>query len=358
VVPKGKKRKSQPKKGRSVSMLNAWEHRDSIEAFEAEHGVQLEFEVASPKRMKSLAIEEPSLTRPPPRDGDDWADPAIEPEQSNSQLTTPPDSLKKTKKRTAFTTKNGRAKQTELFETSNITKPYAQIEGPSSQPAKSLHGFITTEEQVKGSSCLTKTTLEKLASFRYRAKPASSQLPSYPPQTKTEEADHFQNDSSHYKEQNLHSSDHGFIHQDHSFFDEASWIRTDPLVNGNHEGDMASTEVGHRIALESHLNQSRDEVGDRIVSKPTGKMKTHSGKQSEHQRPFHHMLTIPLALRNSSLRPMKQFFWIITLGTLKMSQWTNTTRSRYHSLALILWIWLNVPLHCPIVQTLLCKKIL
>jgi len=110
-------------------------------------------------------------------------------QQQGSQLTTPPDSGTRVKGRVGSSTPRAKVKQDFLFQDLFVTKPSSTNvkESPNvphdSQQVGYYQGFTTTEDAVKSThNGLAKTTLEKLAAFRYN--PAAKDIIlSHPPKS-------------------------------------------------------------------------------------------------------------------------------------------------------------------------------
>ncbi|RAL67323.1 hypothetical protein DID88_008083 [Monilinia fructigena] len=92
---------------------------------------------------------------------------------SVSQLTTPPDALKKYKKSVSSSTVIKRKASSELSQSSKISKPLllcltSQLPKDQLQSINRLQGFTTTEEQLRlNLNGIANTTLQRLATFKY-----------------------------------------------------------------------------------------------------------------------------------------------------------------------------------------------
>ncbi|KAF7911737.1 uncharacterized protein EAE98_011852 [Botrytis deweyae] len=232
----GKKRRTpRSKNGPTKILPNAKSHTNTnVEDCDTEL-----FEVASPKRRKILtkgsqpAFKVPSrvktipahqeLEQPPNKLGDG---------PSVSQLVTPPDTHKRSKKRALSATVTKRKKSSELFQNSTVTKPSlscftSKSSREQSQPINRLQGFTTTEEQMKrNSNGIANTTLQKLAAFRYV--PREENVLANQSITASKRDDTHLTMGKHrdgyvFEESNHTSSDYGHISSG-SFFEEALWI--------------------------------------------------------------------------------------------------------------------------------------
>ncbi|KAF7890985.1 uncharacterized protein EAF02_001310 [Botrytis sinoallii] len=235
-TPGGKKRRTpRSKNGPTKILPNAKSHTNTtVEDCDTEL-----FEVASPKRRKILtkgaqpAFKVPSrvktipahqdLEKPPNKLGDG---------PSVSQLFTPPDTHKRSKKRALSATVTKRKKSSELFQNSTVTKPSlscftSKSSREQSQPINRLQGFTTTEEQMKrNSNGIANTTLQKLAAFRYV--PREENLLANQSITASKGDDTHLTLDKHrdgyvFEESNHTSSEYGHISSG-SFFEEALWI--------------------------------------------------------------------------------------------------------------------------------------
>lgn len=180
--PEGRKRGlTQANKGRAVSLGAVWEYNDDEDL---QYGVQgAGIENHTPKKRKVAPLKRAKSTKATSKtlseywdDGENIHSRRQHDEQQGSQLTTPPDSSKKVKKRAALSTSQSKAKKTKPFKNPAITKPSVVREKefedviPSSKPVSTYQGWTTTEDAVKlNSNGITKTTLDKLAAFRYKS---------------------------------------------------------------------------------------------------------------------------------------------------------------------------------------------
>ena len=171
--PKGRKRAvTKASKGRAISLGAVWEYHDDedLQGGNFETTVTKKRSVA-PKRSKSTKAPSKTLSGL----WDTVSDAQRDDEPQSSQLTTPPDSGKKTKRRTASTASQSKAKKLKPFKNPTITKPSVVREKesednpPSSKPVSTHRGWTTTEDALKSNSNgIAKTTLDKLAAFRYK----------------------------------------------------------------------------------------------------------------------------------------------------------------------------------------------
>ncbi|TGO32044.1 hypothetical protein BHYA_0362g00060 [Botrytis hyacinthi] len=243
-IPDGKKRRTpRSKKSPTKILPNAKLHTNTtVEDCDTEL-----FEPASPKRRKipakgaQPAFKVPSrvktipthqaLEQPPNELGD---------RPSVSQLVTPLDTHKRSKKRALSATITERKKSSDLFRNSTVTKPSlswftSKSLREQSQPINRLQGFTTTEEQMKrNSNGIANTTLQKLATFRYVPREENllvNQSITASKRQSTHVTPDKYPDGYVFEESNHTSSDYGHISSD-SFFEEALWI-TKQSVDSN-----------------------------------------------------------------------------------------------------------------------------
>ena len=174
TAPKGTKRgASQAKKGRAVSLCAVWEFNDEEDLQSLGDPVPKRRK-AAPKRSKSTKAPSKMISESCDNRTDTQQDLAEPDNGPNTQLTTPPDSRKKAKRRTS----QSKAKKMKPFKNPTIAKPsVAEEKGfedniPSSKPVSTHRGWTTTEDAVK----IAKTTLDTLAAFRYKPS-AGSETP-------------------------------------------------------------------------------------------------------------------------------------------------------------------------------------
>lgn len=178
ALKKGKKRNStRPNKGRAVSLGAVWEYNDDEDL---EHGGDIDSHISKKRRTapakRSKSTKVPSKALSEIWDNGNAQQDYVEPDRGHSsQLTTPLDSGKKAKGRTTSSASQSKAKKTKPFKNPTITKPSVvrekEVEDniPSSKPVSTHRGWITTQDAVKlNSNGIAKTTLDKLAAFRYK----------------------------------------------------------------------------------------------------------------------------------------------------------------------------------------------
>jgi len=169
---------NQANKGRAVSLGIVWEYNDDEDPG---HGGDIDGHilkkrrVAPAKRSKSTKVQSKTLSQSWGKGENTQQDFAKPDDRQNSQLTTPPDSSKRAKRGTASLTTQSRVKNTKPFKNPTITKPSVVREKPvedsipSLRPVSTYLGWTTTQDAVKlNSNGIAKTTLDKLAAFRYK----------------------------------------------------------------------------------------------------------------------------------------------------------------------------------------------
>jgi hypothetical protein len=169
---------TQANKGRAVSLGIVWEYNDDEDP---EHGGDIDGHifkkrrVAPAKRSKSTKVQSKTVSQSWGNSENAQQGFAKPDDGQNSQLTTPPDSSKRAKRRTASSTTQSRVRKTKPFRNPTITKPSAVQEKPvediipSLRPVSTYVGWRTTQDAVKlNSNGIAKTTLDKLAAFRYK----------------------------------------------------------------------------------------------------------------------------------------------------------------------------------------------
>jgi hypothetical protein len=205
---------TQANNGREVSLGGVWEYRDEEDLAYQKLG---ELKASAPKRRKPAPAKRSKSTKVPSKtlaefwDGDD---PGVsqQSKEEGSQLTTPPDSTKRPKKKAAPSAPNAKEKIAKAFRNPTITKsavvrgkktdhanaalkighssglndptPETALPGdlPRSQHVSNHQGWTTTEIAVKHSyNGIAKTTLDKLAAFRYKS--SSTDRPPEAPST-------------------------------------------------------------------------------------------------------------------------------------------------------------------------------
>ncbi|THV54314.1 hypothetical protein BGAL_0029g00080 [Botrytis galanthina] len=254
-----KRRTPRSKNGPMKTLPNAKSHTNTtVEDCDNEL-----FEVASPKRRKiptkgaQPPFKVPSrvetipahqdLEQPPNELGD---------KPSISQLITPPDTHKRSKKRALSATVTKRKKSSELFQNSTVTKPSLSCSTSKSlreqsQPIKRLQGFTTTEEQMKrNTNGIANTTLQKLATFRYV--PREENLLANQSITASKREDTHVNldkyrDGCVFEESNHTSSDYGHISSG-SFFEEALWISKQSVDSNEPDAIRTNQPQSHPVS--------------------------------------------------------------------------------------------------------------
>jgi hypothetical protein len=162
-----------------VSLGAVWEYEDE----EDRHNNGVAFEEPIPKRKKTTTSERSQSMKIPSTsitqwkdDGDGTANKYGQDYEQASQLTTPAASGKQKKDGKAGPLAlKSKAKQTRPFKNPTITKPLAAREKETARDAYRLKPIIShsswrsTEDNLKSTSVvLAKTTMEKLAAFRFK----------------------------------------------------------------------------------------------------------------------------------------------------------------------------------------------
>ncbi|TGO27055.1 hypothetical protein BPAE_0048g00270 [Botrytis paeoniae] len=235
-TPGGKKRRTpRSKNGPTKILPNAKSHTNTTVG---DCDTEL-FEVASPKRRKiptkgaQPAFKVPSRVKAIPAHQDLEQPPnELGDRPSVSQLVTPPNNHKRSKKRALSATVTKRKKSPDLFQNSTVTKPALSRFTSKSlreqpQSINRLQGFTTTEEQMKlNSNGIANTTLRKLATFRYVPRDENPLADQSITASKREETcvtlDKYR-DGYVFEESHHTSSDYAHISSD-SFFEEDLWI--------------------------------------------------------------------------------------------------------------------------------------
>lgn len=234
----GDKKRPKPRSKTSrAKTLPTLESKNSVTTDDCDYG---QLEVSSPKRRKiPVKGAQPAFKVPSRVKTISTSDRhQVLPIKSNdvpsiSQLTTPPDTHKRSKTRVSSATVGKRKKSSELFESLTITKPslsYFTSKQPKdqSQSFNKLRGFTTTEEQLKvNSNGIASTTLQKLAAFRYVPRDENPST-NHPVVTSTitdanGTLDQYHCDGQIFEVPKRPSSDYGYMSSE-SFFEEASWI--------------------------------------------------------------------------------------------------------------------------------------
>ncbi|KAG4434511.1 hypothetical protein IFR05_010016 [Cadophora sp. M221] len=237
---KGKKRgAAQANKGRAVSIARVWEYRDEGDVAAQNQGAN--FESSFPKRRKSAPSKrtksipgQSDLFEQQQEQGNTSPASLHEKEhpkgEQGSQLTTPLDSGKRPPKKAA-PTRNPKS-EPGPFRNPVITKPSVSREthfGEKATPTKlvtTYQGWTSTQEAVKNRfNGLSKTTLDKLAAFRYKPSSQAQMIvpspPSGGPQVK-EDPDPAE------KTRAPPSSDDGFLANDEFIFADTNRVDQDP----------------------------------------------------------------------------------------------------------------------------------
>ncbi|KAL2069607.1 hypothetical protein VTL71DRAFT_14286 [Oculimacula yallundae] len=181
-LQKGKKRgATQVNKGRAVSIAKVWEYTDEGDV--ASHNQGADFESSFPKRRKSASVKRTKSAPSQPKHvqyhhtqeaptPDLMHDTEQPEEEQGSQLTTPPDSGKRQSKKKLPKPRNTSFKPGP-FRNPIITKlsvPRDDKERTLTKPVTIHQGWTSTQDSVKNhNSGLSKTTLDKLAAFRYKS---------------------------------------------------------------------------------------------------------------------------------------------------------------------------------------------
>lgn len=173
-----KKRKTLPK-GRVVSLGAVWEYEDEEDIYSNGAALEDHFpnkkKSAISKRSQSMKIPFMNTTQ-----WEDEGDGIVNQDGRNqaSQLTAPPHCGKRKKEKAGPVALKSMAKHTPPFKNPTVTKPLVDRAKKTSRedhPPTSIishHGWRSTEDSVKSASViLAKTTMEKLAAFRFKLAP-------------------------------------------------------------------------------------------------------------------------------------------------------------------------------------------
>ena len=218
VVPQKRRRKSQSNGGNIVSLGQVWEYEEDVPPFE-EDGQCLpakKRKQAAPKKSQSTTTQ-PRCEQRQYDEPDDTINTPAKVHGFGSQLTTPPDSSKKASRRhkSKVISKRGasNAFPNATITKSTLSRDKGRLQEPAiAQPNSIYSGWKTTEDQVKSTPVgLTKTTVQKLAGFRYKPKPIED--------VDLSSATIEQEDDLHQHCGNGNQSDHASP----PFFDEAMW---------------------------------------------------------------------------------------------------------------------------------------
>ncbi|PVH87683.1 hypothetical protein DL98DRAFT_649301 [Cadophora sp. DSE1049] len=232
-VHKGKKRgATQANKGRAISIGRVWEYRDEGDVAAQNQGA--DFESTFPKRRKSAPAKRTKSTPGQPKEAskqDSLHQASLaehHEEEQGSQLTAPPDSSKRGAKKAALKPRNTNPK-TGPFRNPVITKPSVPRETSQNENTTkhvTIHqGWTSTEEAVKHKfNGISKTTLDKLAAFRYKS---SAETQAEGPSTKGESLQVAREPVERVEEPAL-SSDYGYLPSDDPVFNEGYLDDQDP----------------------------------------------------------------------------------------------------------------------------------
>jgi hypothetical protein len=273
-VSNRKKRPSpQLNKGRSVSLGLSWQFED-----EGDLGYQnAAFRESPPKRRKSapskrsksMKIPEPVAFTQIWEHREETAtiqqSHDAKPETHDSQLTTPPESGKRTKNKSKSAISKNKQKQISIFQKPTIIKPSAFHSKQSNQEPR-LHaisnhqGWTTTEDAVKlNSNGPTKTTLEKLASFRYIPSPYDKDAASPGPPQNELATSHPDSDLQHdrlVQPRTTHPSlDYDLVRTNDSLFNEA--MRNDKMSSDSIIYELVEPVPSHH-ATKDHVEMSKN----------------------------------------------------------------------------------------------------
>jgi hypothetical protein len=260
ALPKGTKRgASQAKKGRAVSLGAVWEFNDEEDLQSLGDPIPKRRK-AAPNRSKSTKVPSKMISGSWDNGVDAQQDIAEPDNGPNSQLTTPPDSHKKAKRRTASSTSQSKAKRMKPFKNPTISKPsMAEEKGfedniPSSKPVSTHRGWTTTEDAVK----IAKTTLDKLTAFRYKPS-AGSETPTNLPVQRVDEPKLVQDPELQLgaPETGHSSSDYGHVPSFGSLLRDPPFNRSEAKINDIFEdAEVQDAETAHLPATEMLLNHS------------------------------------------------------------------------------------------------------
>ncbi len=170
---------TQGNKGRAVSLGIVWGYNDDEDPehdAEADGHILKKRRTTPTKQSKSTKVQSKMLSQSWGNRGNAQQDFVRPDGRQNTQLTTPPDSSKRARRLTASSTTQSRVRKTEPFKNPIITKPSVvrekpvQDSTPSLRPVSTYLGWRTTQDAVKlNSNGIAKTTLDKLAAFRYKS---------------------------------------------------------------------------------------------------------------------------------------------------------------------------------------------
>ncbi|QSZ35873.1 hypothetical protein DSL72_006995 [Monilinia vaccinii-corymbosi] len=207
---------------------------------------------------------------------------------SAPQLTTPPDTLKKSKTRVSSPMVGKRKKSPELFQSSAITKPsllhFTSKSRDQSQSINRLQGFTTTEEQLRlNSNGIASTTLQKLGTFKHVPRDSSSvnQPIVVTGSLNNHEALGQYHDGQFCEESNRQSS--GYDHNERipgdSFFEEALWIPKQ-FVDSN-ELEISHPNLSQIHSLPSNLMTSvTQQIPDHVEYSPMPSEYSHTSSEA------------------------------------------------------------------------------
>jgi hypothetical protein len=277
--------------GREVSIGGVWEYRDEEDLAYQKLG---ELKASAPKRRKSAPAKRSKSTKSPSKalaefwEGDE---PGVSQQsrEEGSQLTTPPDSAKRPKKKAASSAPNAKEKITKAFRNPTITKsavvrgkktdhanavlnigdssgfnapaPETPLPGdlPRSQHASNHQGWTTTEDAVKHSyNGIAKTTLDKLAAFRYKSS-STDHLPEAPSTSLPEKTDLV---GVNFLPAHLSPGSSGFVHHDEIFGGVQGFAMTEASLTIQHYQPL-QISIGY-IASEHDMLSTNDTFKDAV----------------------------------------------------------------------------------------------
>jgi hypothetical protein len=259
---------SQGNKGRAVSLGIVWEYNDDKdpEHDEDANGHILKKRRAIPaKRSKSTKVQSKMLSESWGNGENAQQDFAKPDDRQNSQLSTPSDSSKRAKRPTASSTTQSRVRKMKPFKNPTITKPSVVREKPVEDSIPSLRhvstyiGWRTTQDAVKlNYNGIAKTTLDKLAAFRYKLSANfSNSEPSH--NLPVQRGDHSELDIGQL-ELGRPSSDYGTIPNFPSLLnDRPSESPEPPLDVPREDVEVRDSEMTHLRDAEMPLSPSSDD---------------------------------------------------------------------------------------------------
>ncbi|KAA8566008.1 hypothetical protein EYC84_009809 [Monilinia fructicola] len=275
-MPGGNKRPKPRSKTGHARILPSVESSNNVGAEDDESD---QFKVSSPKRRKvpgkatQPAFKIPSkVQKASVRKSLQSLSNNLDDGLSVSQLTAPPDTLKKSKKRGSSSTAIKRKESSELFQSSTITKPSlscltSKLSKDQLQSINRLQGFTTTEEQLRiNPNGIANTTLHRLATFKYvpRDDFSANQSTVASEATNNDEALDQYHDGQVLGELNHHSS--GYDHHDNmpsdTFFQEALWT------------PQQFVHINERVIGPSNISQEHS-ISNNLMSSSTQEIPDH-----------------------------------------------------------------------------------